>query len=608
MKLRHAIPVAVVIALTLTACGTGGTSGESIPAGSACHTNNGDVSITFPSACPVSVSTAEISLSGEAFISHQPNLNLPDWWQNTATATGVTVTWTNVTTGQSGPTEQTVRICWFFVSFLCEHQWSASVPIAMGSNTVRITASDNAGTRGIATTAVVRVPDSTPPTVQSTSPADGSSAMAVTGTMTATFSEAMDPATINTGTFLLTGPGGVLIPGNVRLVFSGTMASFTPTTTLAAGTAYTATITNEARDLAGNNPLVSDVSWTFTTGSNFWLPISTSGAPSLNAGYVMVSTGNNIIVWGRSHAGIAEGARYIPGSDSWGPISTIGSPSPRVNAAGVWTGTEMIVWGGFDSTLGHLSDGGRFNPITDTWQPISMTGAPANLSSESYTTMWTGSELIIWGGSSIMSPYNKVNTGARYNPLTDTWRSLATVNAPSGRGGHSAVWTGTRMIVWGGFDETANWTNTGGIYNPATDTWEPMTVTSAPEARGSHEAIWTGSTMVIWGGQGATPGNPLLNTGGRYNPATSTWLPTTISGAPSGRSGALTVWTGNEMIIWGGFGNSGWTNTGGRYDPVANTWSPLPLTEAPVQTTGQAVWNNSSMVVWGLTEGARYFP
>ena len=41
------------------------------------------------------------------------------------------------------------------------------------------------------------------------------------------------------------------------------------------------------------------------------------------------------------------------------------------------------------------------------------------------------------------------NPGSRYNPVTDTWRTMSTVDAPNARNNHTVVWTGTEAIVWG---------------------------------------------------------------------------------------------------------------------------------------------------------------
>src|SRR5439155_3158213 len=81
--------------------------------------------------------------------------------------------------------------------------------------------------------------------------------------------------------------------------------------------------------------------------------------------------------------------------------------------------------------------------------------------------------------------------------------------APSARCSHTAVWTGSVMVVWGGYGGTAGSFDTGGRYDPAADTWTATSTVGAPSARGGHTAVWTGSVMVVWGGNN-------LVTGGRY--------------------------------------------------------------------------------------------
>src|SRR5438094_275034 len=81
-----------------------------------------------------------------------------------------------------------------------------------------------------------------------------------------------------------------------------------------------------------------------------------------------------------------------------------------------------------------------------------------------------GRERTSWGGP---NGYTSFNSGAQYIPAPDTWRAASKTGAPSARAHHSAVWTGSEMIVWGGCSgggilcSTA--TNTGGRYNPATN-------------------------------------------------------------------------------------------------------------------------------------------
>ena len=138
---------------------------------------------------------------------------------------------------------------------------------------------------------------------------------------------------------------------------------------------------------------------------------------------------------------------------------------------------------------------------------------------------------------------------------------------PSARTVHDPVWTGSEMIVWGGyfFDGSDHFLNSGGRYNPNTNSWTATTTTNAPDGRTTHTAVWTGSDMIVWGGQAGSLGY-YFNTGGRYDPAADSWTSTSTANAPDGRYHHTAVWTGNEMIVWGGilYSNT-FTNTGGRY-------------------------------------------
>ncbi len=81
--------------------------------------------------------------------------------------------------------------------------------------------------------------------------------------------------------------------------------------------------------------------------------------------------------------------------------------------------------------------------------------------------------------------------------VDDTWTATSTTNAPTARVGHTAVWTGTEMIVWGGGASGPTYLNTGGRYNPTTDSWTATSATNAPNARASHTAVWTGTEMSV---------------------------------------------------------------------------------------------------------------
>src|SRR5262245_18501620 len=101
---------------------------------------------------------------------------------------------------------------------------------------------------------------------------------------------------------------------------------------------------------------------------------------------------------------------------------------------------------------------------------------------------------------------------------------MSLANAPSGRSEPAAVWTGTQMIVWGGYN-AAGYPSTGAIYEPVSDTWRATATTGSPAGRGSHTAVWTGSEMIVWGGNSGV----ARQDGGRYDPATDRWMPTSTS-------------------------------------------------------------------------------
>ena len=244
--------------------------------------------------------------------------------------------------------------------------------------------------------------------------------------------------------------------------------------------------------------------------------------------------------------------------------------------------------------------------IDDTWTSTSTTNAPSPR--DLHTAVWTGSEMIVWGGYN--PPSNDFNTGGRYDPTTDSWTATSTTNAPQARHAHTAVWTGSEMIVWGGLP---GYLSTGGRYNPATDTWVATNTTNAPTGRFAHTAVWTGSEMIVWGGY--TNGNPT-NTGGRYDPSTDSWTATSTNNTAD-REYHTAVWTGSEMIVWAGYShNIGDTNTGGRYNPSADNWTATSTTNAPAaRERHTAVWTDTEMIVWGgqgfgpyYNTGGRYNP
>ncbi len=346
----------------------------------------------------------------------------------------------------------------------------------------------------------------------------------------------------------------------------------------------------------------------YDPATDSWAPTSTgANVPAARVGPVAVWTGAEMVVWGGYQCqgnpcpavNFNSGGRYNPNTDGWLPTSLGGNvPSPRQYHSSLCTGAEMIVWGGHIYGGAPYNTGGRYNLALDAWMPTSL---GANVPSARFgpPAIWSGNEMIIWGNAT-------TPTGGRYDPASDSWTPTSIgANVPSARNGHSAVWSGSEMIVWGG----GSTGNTGSRYNPLTDSWLPTsTGANVPAARGSHSANWTGSEMIIWGGYAS--GTGFVNSGGRYNPQSNSWIPTDVgSNVPQGRYPDVSIWSGSEMIIWGGFTGTGNLNTGGRYNPVLNQWLSTSLggNNPTARTSHSGVWTGIEMIVWGGDDGTQQF-
>ena len=348
-----------------------------------------------------------------------------------------------------------------------------------------------------------------------------------------------------------------------------------------------------------------------------WQRFSRANAPAPRTAHSVVWTGRELIVWGGGAQDVFRqtGARYDPATDTWRPVSTNGAPAGRWHHAAQWTGHEMIVWGGRASFFSndHFNDGGRYNPETDTWKPMSVQGAPGPRSQ--MASAWTGREFIVWGGRGDRgpSPYdNPFNNGARYDPVTDSWKPMAAGPGLGGRYDATFVWTGREMILWGGGyrDQPQVLTyDDGARYDPASDHWTLLSTNGAPRARYKHTAVWTGAEMIIWGGVMVSgelqkPSYESFNNGARFNPITDRWTPLSQRGTPDPRSSHLAVWNGTEMIVWGGVGDkSECLNSGGRYDPGLDRWAALSLAAVPaprfMMRSDAGIWTGSQLLVFG---------
>ncbi|MGH9870493.1 MAG: MopE-related protein [Candidatus Polarisedimenticolia bacterium] len=210
-----------------------------------------------------------------------------------------------------------------------------------------------------------------------------------------------------------------------------------------------------------------------------------------------------------------------------------------------------------------------------------------------------------------------------YDPATGAWASLRASGSGAIGTGASAVWTGSRMIVWGGFfrfrlgpgPDGIGWdtSGAGSIYDPASNLWTSIPFDAAVQDRSGHRAVWDGHHMYILGGGSAkhkydpsigyiintSQGRPSM---ARFDPETRVWE---NLGIPPFQ-GDHALWTGRLILTWGG------TPVGGRFDPATGLWSSISTIGAPPPRPNAAVaWDGEGMLVHGgstFSTGGRYFP
>ena len=401
----------------------------------------------------------------------------------------------------------------------------------------------------------------------------------------------------------------------------------------------------------------------YNPATNTWNPIASLGAPTARRYHTAVWTGSEMIVWGGdSYDG--RGGRYDPDTNRWSEMSVSGAPEGRAGHAVVWTGNEMVVWGGYRSNGSGHADGGRYDPVTDSWDAVGpavgvlLTGAGIE-----HEAVWTGERMLV----SACDDSSAGNVLASYDPTADTWSPTAQPNpldwkawdVPGERRGRSrlvwtgsevlsalqamsyepagdqwkpmdrlvgrrceptSVWTGAEMLAWGGecTDEIASGRTAPGLrYDPTLDLVLPMAAPSSALGVRSHVAVWTGNEMIVWGGLLPGTGDTPSDAAGRYDPVLDSWGPISGAGAPAPRYDHTAVWSGSEMIVWGGWSQGGSLGDGSAYDPVSDTWRSVvdgSGTPPTARSLHHAVWADEigQMLVWGGKEvhnaGASYDP
>jgi hypothetical protein len=225
-------------------------------------------------------------------------------------------------------------------------------------------------------------------------------------------------------------------------------------------------------------------------------------------------------------------------------------------------------------------------------------------------TRWTGETLLMWGGSVPADTSRPVADGFAFDAGTRVWTEIA--QSPlAARMYPASAWTGTELLVWGGLEGDSLSTGQlgdGAAYDPLRREWRALP--PAPISARAPLSVWTGEELIVWG-TAVRVGHPPRD-GAAYRPATGSWR--RIPDAPVELTDAAAVWTGTEFIVFGAklspADNSPATThaIGAAYNPTTNRWRRLPGSALSPQAS-TAAWSGTEMIAWDyLADAAAYDP
>ena len=173
--------------------------------------------------------------------------------------------------------------------------------------------------------------------------------------------------------------------------------------------------------------------------------------------------------------------------------------APREGAATLWTGHEMFVWGGTSPAASSktYANGALLDPNTGRWHVLPR--APLKARALSASTV-AGASVFIWGGiKSNRRSTTVYGDGATYELVSKTWKVLPT--SPLGpRWGASAIWTGSEIVVLGGWagEHNSHLPLTDAAYDPASNSWRTLPAIPKPPGRvAAVDPGWTGHELDV---------------------------------------------------------------------------------------------------------------
>lgn len=313
----------------------------------------------------------------------------------------------------------------------------------------------------------------------------------------------------------------------------------------------------------------------YNSAQQNWKVVTQSDVPIGRKFAEIVKIGKNLsqqfVIWGGCRSSndascqefLNDGGIYSPWLDRWKPIPSQISIIGRIEHSFISIGNEVILWGGRTSDQKALNDGYRgFFDSTGIWHWQALSGLNAPSPRFGQTSIWTGKEMIVFGGCGQAGIFNctQLLTDAHaYNPQTDSWRTLPTIDWEfQGRLNQGSVWTGRYMVIWGGNSKINQPLQDGVIFDSKYEEWIPISdlLPGTETGRYNHRLTWNGKSIFMFGGgkdeshffqsilELSWIGDDISN---------HSWNTIESKLSPIGRRGHTQEWINDRLFIWGGF-------------------------------------------------------
>ncbi len=254
----------------------------------------------------------------------------------------------------------------------------------------------------------------------------------------------------------------------------------------------------------------------------------------------------------------------------------------------------------------------RFGTVDDVLanEPRACRDGSGNHARVGHAAVGAGELALLWGGSrgGNFGTYGDIALdGLAIDPASRRWSRIPEPSLPPLMP-EVSVWSGRELIVLG--NKAGGRGVVGGAYEPTRRAWR---ILDFPYRGWSgFEGVWTGAELVLWGGPDHS--ERPRHRGAIYDPATGSWRKT--SAAPiAGRWSHSVVWTGTEMIVWGGGNANTDLADGAAYDPATDSWRRIADSPLSPRQWLPIVWTEKEVIVWGgssysraRADGAAYNP